>query len=72
MNIIEVALLTVCVAVIYLLPTLIAINRGHKNAVVIGVMNVCLGFTGLFWFIAFLWSLTGIKIGSNSTKEAHV
>jgi hypothetical protein len=45
--------------VIYLTPTAIAGNRGHKNGWSILALNVLLGWTFLGWVAALIWSLTG-------------
>jgi hypothetical protein len=46
-------------AVIYFLPTMIAVKREHlsKNAIII--VNVALGWTVLGWLWALLWANTG-------------
>ena len=41
---------------LYLLPALIAWTRKHRNAVVIGVINVLLGWTLIGWVIALVWA----------------
>jgi hypothetical protein len=50
--------LTLAFAVVYFMPTIIAVQRGHKNALAIGVLNLLLGGTGLGWVVALVWSLT--------------
>jgi Superinfection immunity protein len=44
---------------LYLLPSLIAALRGHLDAAAIFVLNLVLGWTGLGWLVALIWSLTG-------------
>jgi hypothetical protein len=44
----------------YFLPTLIASLRGHHNAPAICVTNVFLGWTGVAWFAALIWSFTAV------------
>jgi hypothetical protein len=41
---------------LYMLPTLVAFGRGARNAVAIAVLNVLLGWTGLGWCVALIWS----------------
>lgn len=41
----------------YLIPTIIAAMRGHRNTVPIFVINLLLGWTGMPWAIALAWSL---------------
>lgn len=43
--------------VIYFLPTIIACERGHKNAFAIFVLNVLLGWSIIGWAIALIWSV---------------
>ena len=41
---------------IYMLPTIIACYRGHPNAVAVAILNGLLGWTGLGWLAALVWS----------------
>ncbi len=41
---------------LYMLPTLIAGYRSHRNAAAVTVLNVLLGWTGLGWVAALAWS----------------
>lgn len=41
----------------YLIPTIIAIKREHRNKVPIFVVNLLLGWIGIPWAIALAWSL---------------
>ena len=45
--------------VCYFVPTIVALARGHRSALAIGVMNVLLGWTVLGWIFALIWSCTG-------------
>lgn len=44
--------------ILYILPTLIAILRGHRNHNSIAIVNLLLGWTGLAWIIALSWSFS--------------
>jgi Superinfection immunity protein len=44
---------------LYLLPSMVAALRGHLDAAAIFVLNLVLGWTGLGWLVALIWSLTG-------------
>lgn len=46
-------------AIPYLIPTIIALLREHHSKLAIIAVNVLLGWTGLGWIWAFIWSLTG-------------
>lgn len=49
------------IAVLYFLPTLVAICRNHHNTMAIFVMNLLLGwFFGLGWVIALIWACTAV------------
>jgi CHASE2 domain-containing sensor protein len=43
---------------LYLLPSIIAWRRRHHNGGAIFVLNLLLGWTGLGWIAAMIWSLT--------------
>ena len=44
--------------VLYFIPTLVALMRGHPNAAPIVVVNVLFGWSLIGWGIALAWSLT--------------
>lgn len=43
---------------VYLLPSCVAVLRGHKNAVPICVINVFLGWLLVGWVVALAWSFS--------------
>lgn len=43
---------------VYMLPTVVASTRWHKNAGPIMLVNLFLGWTVLGWFVALIWSTT--------------
>lgn len=43
---------------LYLLPSLVAAARQHRNGGAIGALNILLGWTILGWVVALVWSLT--------------
>lgn len=45
----------------YFLPLLVAVSRGHHDAVAIGAMNTLLGWTMLGWALSLVWSLTAVR-----------
>jgi hypothetical protein len=54
-------LLFLILAALYFLPVIIAINRGHPNALAIALVNLLLGWTFLGWVIALIWSVTAFQ-----------
>jgi Kef-type K+ transport system membrane component KefB len=51
-------LIVAAVLAVYFLPTLIAVNRGHRNAGPIFVINLFLAWTFVIWVIVLAWSLS--------------
>ncbi len=47
---------------IYFLPSIIALARGHQNALAIFVLDLLLGWTFLGWVAALVWSLTAVQV----------
>jgi len=43
--------------VAYFLPALVAMLRGHRQAVAILVLNLLLGWTGIGWAVAMVWAV---------------
>ena len=48
-------------ALLYFLPTIIAFIRGHHSRLGILLLNLFLGWSGLGWIIALIWSLTPVR-----------
>lgn len=52
------AVVALCIALlIYILPTIIAFCRSHRNRWVILIINVVFGGTVLGWFFALIWAV---------------
>jgi Superinfection immunity protein len=49
----------------YFAPLIVAIYRGHRNELAIGVLNMLLGWTIIGWVIALVWACTA-NVGSAS------
>jgi uncharacterized membrane protein YqaE (UPF0057 family) len=46
---------------LYLLPALVAKQRGHHNAAAIAVLNILLGWTLLGWIGSLVWACTAVR-----------
>ena len=46
---------------LYFLPWIIALARGHHNAGAIFLLNLLLGWTVIGWLFAFIWSFTSVR-----------
>ena len=57
-TILLIAFLAVLTVVWYFLPSIIAFKRGHLNRNAILILNILLGWTGLGWIGALVWSFT--------------
>ncbi len=44
---------------LYFLPTVVALSRGHLSALAIFFLDLFLGWTVLGWLVALIWSCTG-------------
>ena len=51
-------ILLALLAAFYLLPSIIAISKGLRNAGAICAMNILLGWSLIGWIVALIWSLT--------------
>jgi hypothetical protein len=45
------------IALIYMLPTILAFGREHPRRHDLAVLNILLGWTLIGWIIIFLWAL---------------
>jgi hypothetical protein len=43
----------------YLIPTIVALIRGHRSVLAIGFVNVVLGWSVIGWLWAMIWALSG-------------
>ena len=48
-------------ALLYFLPAIIALARGHHDGFAIFLTNLLLGWTVLGWIIALIWSVTAVR-----------
>lgn len=55
---------------VYLIPTIIAFSRGHASKWGIGVLNIILGWSLVFWVVALIWSLS--NKGQSQTTIVNV
>ncbi|NDO81704.1 hypothetical protein CJP72_13310 [Citrobacter sp. NCU1] len=65
-------LLTVLL-VLYLIPSVIAYRRWHRNFKAIFALNILLGWTFLGWIVCLVWSFTSDtehKVGADETTKA--
>ena len=46
------------IVTLYFVPWIVAARRHHGNKNAIAALNILLGWTGLGWVAAFVWSLT--------------
>lgn len=44
--------------ILYILPGIIASVRKHGSAMAIWLVDILLGWTVIFWFVALIWSFT--------------
>jgi len=51
-------LLILALLIIYLLPTIVAISRNHRNQAGIMLLNIIFGWTILVWFGSLIWSVS--------------
>ncbi|NWL48412.1 hypothetical protein DM819_21725 [Pseudomonas hunanensis] len=49
------------VVALYFLPIIIAWLRGHHNKAPIFLLNLFLGWTGIGWLAALIWSVSAIR-----------
>lgn len=45
----------------YFLPVVIALLRGHQDKMAIFVLTLLLGWSGIAWVAALVWSFTGVR-----------
>jgi len=57
----EAKMFLAALVLLYLLPALIAMVRGHPNAVAIVALDLLLGWSLLGWVVALVWSLTAVR-----------
>jgi hypothetical protein len=53
------------ILLLYFLPALWAVKRGHHNAGSIFIINLFLGWTVLAWIVCLAWSFSALKAAAN-------
>lgn len=53
-----VLVLVLILLIIYFIPTMVALSRGHKNCLAIFCLNLFLGWSFVGWVLALVWSCT--------------
>lgn len=61
MEVLNGLLMMVIALAVYFLPTIIADRRKHHQFNAIAALNLLLGWSGLGWIAAIVWSLTATK-----------
>lgn len=51
----------IAMVVLYFVPFIISVVRGHHNKVPIFFVILLLGWTGIGWIAAFIWSVSAVK-----------
>jgi hypothetical protein len=57
--------------IIYFIPAIVAGARRHRQTLAIVVLNVFLGWSGLGWLVALVWSCTA-DVRPDEDKTAEV
>ena len=57
LNFAEIGLLIIVIFGLYLLPSLISFLRRNKNWLAVFLLNLFLGWTGIGWVVALVWSV---------------
>jgi len=57
LNFAEIGLLIIVIFGLYLLPSLISFLRQNKNWMAVFLLNLFLGWTGIGWVVALVWSV---------------
>lgn len=63
--------LLVVAFVAYFLPTFIASKRNHPSGNGIGLLNIFLGWTGIGWLAALIWSVSAIHKAAESPAPSQ-
>jgi hypothetical protein len=71
MEVIPGLIVLLIVAALYFLPALIASGRHHHQAAAIWVLNLLLGWTGVGWCAAAVWSCTATPAAQPMAQPPH-
>ena len=56
-SLVEIGLIIIFIFGLYLLPSLISFIRWNKNWLAVFLLNLFLGWTGIGWVVALVWSV---------------
>jgi hypothetical protein len=60
------AVAAILALVVYLLPALIAMSRGHQDTVAITALTILLGWSFIGWIVALVWSFSEVRRGGGA------
>jgi hypothetical protein len=60
----------VILILLYFVPAILAMLRGHQNAGAIGMLNIFLGWTVLGWIAALVWACTQVQRAAAAAPAA--
>ncbi len=55
--------------ILYVIPLVIALIRGHKSCAMVVILNILFGWIFLMWIILLLWSALGDKKTERSSIQ---
>ncbi|MBG2577021.1 superinfection immunity protein [Klebsiella oxytoca] len=67
----EVILVILFLLAVYLLPSINAFNRWHKDKKAVLALNLFLGWTAIGWIGSLIWSFTGPNLKKERLKESY-
>jgi hypothetical protein len=65
------AILGIVSLALYLLPTFIAISRGHQNLAAIVALNLLTGWSFIGWVAALVWAFTEVRSRDHYHYHQH-
>lgn len=68
---VEIILVILFLLAIYLLPSINAFNRWHKDKKAVLALNLFLGWTAIGWIGSLIWSFTGSNLKKERLKESY-
>ena len=58
--------------IIYFVPTVVAMHRGHRNKVAIIILNIFVGWSFIGWVVALVWSFTANTVETEGYSSEKV
>ena len=65
-------MICITLAIIYMIPTILAADKKHRNVEAIACCNILLGWTFIGWCVALIWAVSEGPLDTDGKSKKEV